>query len=747
MAGAFDGLRVLDVTTGIAGAIATMWLGDFGAEVLRVEPTGGGRLVNMPGALCWNRNKLRVEADVETDAGLRQVHDLIATAGVAVFDHSPAVLARFGFDPERCRRQNPRLAHAWLPPYGLAEPWANLPARDSLLAALTGMAHLQAAEPGVPVRLLTPQASYAHGVLGALATAAAVFQRAQTGRALPVHVTGLHAVSAIESGGLVRAEGASRLFGRGSAANYRLYECGDGTWLFFGALTPAFFLRALDVLGLVELMAHADIAGEFTSILQPPGSLAATDAIGARLRENSGAEWERRLRAAGVPVALARTREDWFRGETIAAHSMRTILHDGRYGDVEMPGLPLELSDTPGAVRGLMGAAPAEGWSSPRRDETPADPAPSASSLPLSGVRVLDLGSFVAGPFAPTLLAAFGADVIKVEPPEGDPFRTYGLTFAAHNRGKRSAVVDLKTAEGLAQFEQLVRSADVLVDNLRPGVRDRLGISDSWLRAANPRLIACSVTGYGGKGPFANDPGFDPVVQAQGGLMRAQGGGGPPVFHQVAVNDTAAALTAAFGVVAALVARRRTGKGQFVRTNLAVQAAMFQSGELTTFPGAPPTPVGGPGYVGPWALDRLYRCSDGWLSLSCETAAEAAALASVLFGTIAFEATTALSESAHGRLALQIEAAVAQRSRMGLIEELLAAGVPCAPALTPAEIFDDPSLAADGFIDQFDDAAAGQITGVARFAEWDGLPRLQRAGAPALGEHTAEVVRELTAGQ
>jgi crotonobetainyl-CoA:carnitine CoA-transferase CaiB-like acyl-CoA transferase len=737
---AFEGIRVIDATSGIAGALATMFLADFGAEVIRIEPAGGGPLAKLPGSYCWNRNKLRVEADLESPDGRKTARRLLATADVAAFDFGPHDLGRLGFTASDVRRLNPAILHAWLPPYGMSDPWANLPASDGLLSALTGVSQLQATSPGTPDRLVTPQATYAHGMLGAFAIASAVFERSRMGVFRAVTVTGLHAVSAIESGGLVKSGGSSQIFARGTAPNYRLYECGDGEWLFFGALTPPFFFKALEVMDAVDLMADPAIGGDFANVLQEPGSARAVRYLGGRFRERRCAEWEGLLHDAGVPVARVGSREEWFRGETIAAHGMRVVLPHLVLGPIELPGVPLELGETPGGVRHLLREAPAGVFD--RSPMAPVSQAAPPAGRPLAGIRVLDLGGFVAGPFGPTLLAAFGADVIKVESPDGDPFRTYGLTFVAHNRGKRGAVIDLKEPAGLAAFERLVRTADVLVDNFRPGVRERLGIGDGRLQDLNPRLVVCSVTGYGAKGPFGNDPGFDPLVQAQGGLMRAQGGDGPPVFHQVAVNDTAAAISIAFGAVAALVARECTGRGQFVRTNLAVQAVLCQSGELTSYEGAPPPAVGGDDFAGPRALDRLYRCSDGWLAILCGSVEQAAALASVLFGNDVVEAAALLAEPGDGPAAQRLEAMFANRSRMGTVEALLAAGVPCVPALTLDEVVADPSLGADGFLDEFDYSEIGRITGVARFADWEGVPRQPRPTAPALGEHTAEVLAE-----
>ena len=147
---------------------------------------------------------------------------------------------------------------------------------------------------------------------------------------------------------------------------------------------------------------------------------------------------------------------------------------------------------------------------------------------------MLDLGTILAGPFAGSLLAELGADVIKVEPPAGDPFRTVGFIY---NRGMRSIAIDLQAQAGQAVFRDLVRSADVVIDNYRPGVLARLGIDYDALRAVNPQIISLSITGFGEGGPLAAQPGFDPILQGMSGMMTAQGGDSEPVFLTVAVND------------------------------------------------------------------------------------------------------------------------------------------------------------------------------------------------------------------
>ena len=223
-------------------------------------------------------------------------------------------------------------------------------------------------------------------------------------------------------------------------------------------------------------------------------------------------------------------------------------------------------------------------------------------------MRVLDLGTILAGPFAGHLLAELGADVIKVEPPGGDTFRQTGFIY---NRGMRSIAVDLRATEGKEIFYDLVRSADVVIDNYRPGVLRRLRIDYDSLAAVNPGIITLSITGFGEGGPLALQPGFDPILQGMSGMMIAQGGDSEPVFLTVAVNDvTGGAMTAAAACLA-LYNRAVRGSGQRGRTSLDALAAFMQSGELTSSGGRTP----GSGGVIPGAFGAEPAVRDaGWVA-------------------------------------------------------------------------------------------------------------------------------------
>jgi crotonobetainyl-CoA:carnitine CoA-transferase CaiB-like acyl-CoA transferase len=750
MAGAFEGIRIIDFTQGIAGPMASMLLADHGAEGIKVEPPGGDRLRDHPGYLCWNRNKVVVTLDLRRYEGLRTARELLASADAAVFDAHPGELERLGLDAVTAHASCPGLLHAWLPPYGTVGRWSQLPPDDGLLSAVTGSASTQYSYSGNPVHLVTPQHYYGQAMMAATAIAAGLLERTRTGAGRALVVSGLHGVAAIQGQGAIRTEGMVRLGGlgsRGGVPNYRLYRCADGKWFFLGTLTHAFFLRALDAIGLIDVMAMEGIEGEFTNLLRPELNARVIERLDARFAEKPRDEWLRILAEADVPRGPVGVREEWFREETVAANAMRVALEHPTLGRVELPGVSVKLSETPGSVRTLPRLVSAE--------ELPARPAAPASAslieerhgrtLPLAGVRVLDVGAFIAGTYAPCVLANLGAEVVKIEPPGGDPFRTYGLAFVAHNRGKRSLALDLKAPEGRELFYDMVRQADLVLDNYRLGVRERLGIDYASLARINPRIMTCSVTGYGPEGPLAADPGFDPLVQARSGMMAAQGGDDEPVFHQIPVNDTATAIMAAFGMIAALFARERTGRGQEVTTCLANQSILCQSGELTWYEGRPPSPLGSLDCVGVSAMQRFYQCADGWIAVAGTEPEHFQQLAAALGHPEwagRWVAERALEEPRDGPLAGLVAAALAELSRADALDRLLSRGVPAAPALDRTELFIDPWLAANDYLDEYDHPLHGRITGVRSYAAWDGEPGRFPCRAPLAGEHSRELLAE-----
>ncbi|HEX2815550.1 MAG TPA: CoA transferase, partial [Phenylobacterium sp.] len=230
---AYKGVRIADFSQGVSGPMAAMLLGDFEAEVVKVEPPGGDRLKDHPGYHAWNRNKQVVTLDLDAPEGLAAARELIAGADVALFSDPPGRLEALDLDAATLTHVHPGLIHAWMPPYGVRGDWSNIPPHHSLLTALSGVAFRQGCYADQPVHLVLPLIWYGQGVLGASAIGAALLERQRSGKGQAVTVSGLHGLS--EVSGPVRVLDQPPLprgAPLGASPSYRLYECADGQWFF-----------------------------------------------------------------------------------------------------------------------------------------------------------------------------------------------------------------------------------------------------------------------------------------------------------------------------------------------------------------------------------------------------------------------------------------------------------------------------------------------------------------------------------
>jgi crotonobetainyl-CoA:carnitine CoA-transferase CaiB-like acyl-CoA transferase len=384
-------------------------------------------------------------------------------------------------------------------------------------------------------------------------------------------------------------------------------------------------------------------------------------------------------------------------------------------------------------------------------------------TLPLGGVRVVDLTQVMAGPFCTMLLADLGADVIKIEPPNGDLSRSMGgrrlqmkgadkAPFFALNRNKRSVVLDLKQDADLGRALALVRQADVLVESFRPGVGARLGVGYEAVSAANPELIYASISGFGQSGPWADRPGFDLIAQGMSGVMSVTGSAETePVKCGVPVSDLAAGLYAANGIQAALLAREKTGRGQRVDTSLFEAALGMSVWEATEYwaTGEAPRPMGSAHRLS--APYQAFRASDGFLTIAALTPSHWERLCNVLdrpeLVTDTRYATNADRLASIDALAPEIERALASDTVDTWVARLLAEGIPCGPILDYAQVFDEPHTAARQMIETVPHPVEGQVRMLGIPVKLAETPGTVRRAPPLLGEHTAAVLSALAASR
>jgi crotonobetainyl-CoA:carnitine CoA-transferase CaiB-like acyl-CoA transferase len=378
--------------------------------------------------------------------------------------------------------------------------------------------------------------------------------------------------------------------------------------------------------------------------------------------------------------------------------------------------------------------------------------------LPLAGIRVLDVSQVMAGPYACMLLADLGADVIKIEPPgTGDQtrgamgFKMKGpdsLGFLNMNRNKRSMALNLKTEAGREVLFKLVKDADILLENYRPGAMRKMGLGYEVLEKINPRLVYTSISGFGQTGPWADRPGFDLMAQAMSGVMSVTGyPGGKPVKAGVPVADIGCALFAVYATLAATIGAKATGQGQYIDASLFDSAMAFSVWDVCDYwgTGKPPEPLGTSNKM--TAPYQAMASSDGyfvmgannqklWLKL-CELLGRQELAADARFATI--------SQRLANRAALEeeLEKTFRQKPKDYWVETLLAGGIPAGPLLSYPEAFESEHGRARQMRMEIDHPIDGKVPNIGFAVKLMGTPQQVRRHPPLLGEHTNELLAEL----
>jgi len=379
---------------------------------------------------------------------------------------------------------------------------------------------------------------------------------------------------------------------------------------------------------------------------------------------------------------------------------------------------------------------------------------PDSPALALSGMKVLDLSQIIAGPVCTMLLADLGADVIKVEKPEGGddcrrmgpPFiQGWSAGFLAVNRNKRSLALDLRQETGQEVFRRLVGWADVVVENFRPGVMERFGLDYGQLAKLKPSLIYCSISGFGGTGPYRSRGGFDLVAQGMSGLMSITGHpDSPPVKVGVPITDISAGVLAACGILTAYIHALKTGQGQLVDTSLLEAGIAYTIWESSVYfaDGEIPGPLGSAHRVS--APYQALRTKDGYINIGAATQPTWEQLCRAigqegLIQDPRFE-SSANRKARERELAALLEETFCQETTTHWLQLLDRAGVVAGPIYNMEQVYHDPQVQSREMVVELDDPALGRLRHIGIPVKLSATPGRIRRRAPALGEHSREVL-------
>ena len=656
MPAVLDDVRVLDLSTGAVGGVATMILADFGAEVVKIEPPGGDPARELPASPMWLRGKRSVELDLEADR--ERLHALIREADVVVSTDSPATAASRGVAYGDIRALNESAIFCSITGFGPAGPYAEYPAIDALVAAKSGRMLSFAGQrlregpayAAVPVGSHGASEGAVHGLLAAL------IERQRCGHGQIVETSLLQGLMPFDLLQLLLTQLAERdpdsfpqVFNIGGGMptlNYHPVMTADGRWIQLGNLLEHLFYAFMDAADLTHLFAEEQWQGgqaEWT----PEALEAMRDRILERMQEKTCDEWMQIFRAQGNVAAEPFTpTHDAVDNLDMASNGDTITLDDPGLGPVRQLGPIAHLQETPAKISQPAPAiGEANGYSWKSRDDVPMTNSPNGavpSGKPLDGFTILEFATIIATPIGVSMLADLGARVIKVEPIGGDPFREMGggplrgLLASKTNAAKESICIDLKSAEGQAIVAELIADSDAIVHNYRPGVPDRLGIGYETAAAIKPDIVWVSANGYGPDSPGARRPSAHPIPGAViGGALYQAGSAMPPAFCETideireasrqlmraneANPDPNTGVLVASATLLGLVAQQRYGIGQQIFVNMLAANAYANSDDFLQYEGKPARrPVDAELYgTAPW--HRLYEASNGWVFFSAPT--------------------------------------------------------------------------------------------------------------------------------
>lgn len=656
---AFEGIRVIDLTQGMAGSLVTMILADYGAEVIRLEPSGGDPMWVHPSYLLWQRGKKSVALDWASPAGRDAARQLACSADILIESLRPGEAAALGLASGDLAKANPALIHYSLSAFGQDGPYRNLKPYDGIINAKSGRMRDQVGwQRDRPTFRAVNDVSYHSAMFAVQALVAALRVRAMTGRGQKLDGTLLSGVTApnnswrlfeghqilpdsypneapkdaAKRGELVPDRHESDPFTAGPSQICT--ETADGRWIMHSHNQQDLFNAWIDALELSWIREDPRFR-DAPRTAKDEDRIALNLILFARMKEKTAAEWREIYRAnPDCAGEIMQTTQEALHHEQFIANGHLIELDDPRVGRIAQIGPFAKMSATPAIITRpapLPGQHTAEVLASlplpaPRIVPTGGNP-----RRPLEGVTVLEVASWLAAPFSGALLSDMGARVIKIEPLYGDPYRAM---FTNENmirafQGKENIALNLKSIEGRAIFHDLVKRADIVMHNYRLGVPEKLALDYETLRAIKPDLVYVYAGSYGSLGPDRHRAAFNPTMGAlTGNSVFQSGAGNVPKGDQS--PDPIAGSGVATGMMLGLAARILTGQGQSIETSMMNSIVYCNSDDAFDYAGKPQRRTPAKDQMGLEATYRLYETKDGWVFLAVQFDAEFAAFCQLI---------------------------------------------------------------------------------------------------------------------
>lgn len=721
-----EGIRVISLCSGIAGSAAGMHLCEAGAEVVMIEPPANPAREKQALFAVLNRGKRSVILSLENPQDRQQLNSLLASADVLLHDFTPSVAQAHGLADAQLAADFPRLIISAISGWPQRHALANAIPWETLILARLGLLDEQPAHRPGPVFVRMPFANWLASWLCVVGVMARLLARERDGCGGIAHTSLAQAALVPMTMHWNRAQTPTQAFAKGLDKHIPipLHQCADGRWLHvhYSPDKSPWMAAALSELGETEV---ARLNALWPSSHVAPNFGANKAIIATRPAQ----DWVEHFWQRDVAAQIAAPFGDIYFDEQARLNGYVVEVDDVQLGKTLQPG-PAWQVQPPARVGGSAplageGNAGLSGADAVIPSQVPrSSPAPLP---PLHGLKVLDLGAYLAGPFACMLLADLGAEVIKVEAPKGDAMRRLERIFSGTQRGKLGVALQLGDQQTEPAVEALARWADVVHHNMRLPAARKLKVDYESLKVLNPQLVYCHVSAYGPTGPRADWPGFDQLMQASCGWEREQGGEGQaPMWLRFGVGDFFAGLSSLYALLLGLYERNRSGVGQMVSSSL-LGATLLSMSEAVVLEDGSLTPIEhmDAQQTGVSDAHRLYLCSDAWLVVAALQPDEVQRF-KALMGD-------------------QPETWFAGLTRQAALAALAEVQVP-AQAVLEAQMdafLDSPEHAAAGLHAHYSHAVYGDLQQIGAFWDFGNLPLSLQRPPPALGQHTRQVLEGL----